>query len=152
MAGFDFNNLMKPNSWEVSVNPYDFTSYNLINPTSSYGNNINQFLNNQLGTETDYSWLKSLTDENGIISTYNLKTLGAALGTLESFYNMYNSNRAYGLAKDQFNFQKQFATKNLANQIASYNTALTDRMQARAAMETGNKNAYDDQINQRKLV
>lgn len=94
----------------------------------------------------------SLFGEDGLLSGDTLKGIAAVGQAIGSVMGAWNANKAYGLAKDQFNFQKDFATKNLANQIASYNTALTDRMQARAAMETGNKDAYNDLINQRKLA
>lgn len=80
------------------------------------------------------------------------------MNTLGQLGNLYMNWRALGVAEDQlalqqdaFNFNKAFTTKNLANQVKSYNTALTDRMQARAKTETGNKSAYDAQIEERKL-
>lgn len=94
----------------------------------------------------------SLFGGSGILSSDTLKGIASIGQAIGSVMGAWNANKAYGLAKDQFAFQKDFATKNLANQIASYNTALTDRMQARAAMETGNKDAYNDLINQRKLA
>lgn len=106
------------------------------------GNASPEFYNNQ----------SSLFGEGGLLSGDTLKGIASIGQAIGSVMGAWNANKAYGLAKDQFNFQKDFATKNLANQIASYNTALTDRMQARAAMETGNKDAYNDLINQRKLV
>lgn len=50
------------------------------------------------------------------------------------------------LANKQFNFQKQFATTNLANQVKSYNTALSDRLRSRAVMETGSTAGSDQAI------
>lgn len=88
----------------------------------------------------------------------NFGNWGNALNGIGQLGNLFMNWRALGLAEDQldlqqnaFNFNKAMTTKNLANQVKSYNTALTDRMQARAKTETGNKSAYDDQIEERKL-
>lgn len=88
----------------------------------------------------------------------NFGNWGNALNGIGQLGNLFMNWRALGLAEDQldlqqnaFNFNKAMTTKNLANQVKSYNTALTDRMQARAKTETGNKSAYDAQIEERKL-
>lgn len=88
----------------------------------------------------------------------NFGNWGNALNGIGQLGNLFMNWRALGLAEDQldlqqnaFNFNKAMTTKNLANQVKSYNTALTDRMQARAKTETGNKSAYDKQIEERKL-
>lgn len=64
------------------------------------------------------------------IPTFQLGMQGIGMGL-----NFWNAFQAQKLAKEQFNFQKEFANKNLANQIKSYNTSLEDRGRARAAME-----------------
>ena len=56
------------------------------------------------------------------------------------------------LAKQQFNLQKDVLNTNLNNQIKSYNNSLADQLRSRAAMETGNVNAYDSLIEERKLT
>lgn len=83
---------------------------------------------------------------------------GNVMNGIGQLGNLFMNWRSLGLAEDQlalqqdaFNFNKALTTKNLANQVKSYNTALTDRMQARAKTETGNKSAYDKQIEERKL-
>ncbi|MDR5839315.1 hypothetical protein [Caballeronia sp. LZ034LL] len=65
----------------------------------------------------------------------NIPTFQLGLGALGTGFNLYSGLKALGLAKDTFDFQKQLAQKNLANQTASYNTALTDRATARAVTE-----------------
>lgn len=66
---------------------------------------------------------------------FNMPTFQLGLQGLGMGLNFYNAMQANKLAKQQFNFQKDFAMKNLANQTKTYNTALEDRGRARAAME-----------------
>lgn len=66
---------------------------------------------------------------------FNMPTFQLGLQGLGMGLNFYNAMQANKLAKQQFNFQKEFAMKNLANQTKTYNTALEDRGRARAAME-----------------
>lgn len=49
-------------------------------------------------------------------------------GNLANIWSGYQQNR---LARDNFNFQKGIMNTNLANQIASYNTALEDTIRSR---------------------
>lgn len=82
------------------------------------------------------------------------KSLGIGvqgLQALAGLWTAYNGTQSLKLAKSAYNTQKDLAYKNLGNSIKSYNTALSDRLRSRAAMETGNKNAYDDQIEENKL-
>lgn len=66
-------------------------------------------------------------------------------------FNAFQGYKALGLAEDQFNFQKDAWKADYANNIQAYNTSLADILGARAAMETGNKNAYDSLIAERSL-
>ena len=65
----------------------------------------------------------------------NLDTASLALGGLQSLGNLWQAWEANKLAKEQFKFNKGFATTNLANSIQSYNTTLEDRTRARAFTE-----------------
>lgn len=83
---------------------------------------------------------------------------GGAMQAIGQLANIYGGIQQIGLAKDQlglardsFNFNTSLARKNLENSVKSYNTSLADRYRARAAMETGDKNAYNDQIKERQL-
>lgn len=60
---------------------------------------------------------------------------GDILGGLKTLGGLYLGIRQLGLANKQFKFSKAYANANLANQTQSYNTALTDRANSRAAME-----------------
>ena len=70
------------------------------------------------------------------------------LGTLGSLWGTFQSNK---LARDSFNFQKGFAERNLANQIKSYNTALTDRATTRGFVQGDSKDKTQQYINDNKL-
>lgn len=59
----------------------------------------------------------------------------AALGGLQSLGNIWMGLKSLNLAKKQFNFSKDFANTNLANQTKVYNTNLADRENSRAVME-----------------
>lgn len=80
---------------------------------------------------------------------------GKLLGGLGNLYGMWNqiglANDALDLARDQFNFSKNFSSTQLNNQIDSYNTNLADRARTRAYTETGNENAYNDWYEKNKL-
>lgn len=104
---------------------------------------------------------QKMVDANTGFTGWANNTFGGVpnfMNALGQLGNLYMGVRALGVAEDQlalqenaFNFNKAYSTSNFANQVKSYNTALQDRMQARAYTETGNKNAYDKQIEERKL-
>ena len=82
---------------------------------------------------------------------YNIPTLQLGmqgLGTLGNLWGTFQSNK---LARDSFNFQKDFAQKNLANSIKSYNTALTDRATSRGFVQGDSKDKTQQYINDNKL-
>ena len=80
------------------------------------------------------------------LPTAQLGLLG--LGTLGSLWGSFQSNK---LARDSLNFQKDFAQKNLANSIKSYNTALTDRATSRGFVQGDSKDTTQQYINDNKL-
>lgn len=65
----------------------------------------------------------------------NLDTAKFGLDSLNALSGLYTGLQGLKQAKAQFNFQKEFANTNMANQIKAYNTALTDRTNARAVQE-----------------
>ena len=91
-------------------------------------------------------------DNNATALGFNIPTLQLGLGALNSLAGMYNSWNMNKLAKQQFNLQKDVLNTNLNNQIKSYNNSLADQLRSRAAMETGDANAYDSLIEERKLT
>lgn len=67
---------------------------------------------------------------------FNMDTAQMLLGGLQTIGNLWQAWEANKLAKEQFQFQKEFSTTNLANQIKSYNTTLEDRGRSRAFTES----------------
>lgn len=90
------------------------------------------------------------------ISTTGSPTVASSLGLglqgLSSLSNLIQGNKALDLSRDQFNFQKSFANTNLNNSIKSYNTALEDRLNARAAVEGRSAASAAEQIERNRLT
>ena len=74
----------------------------------------------------------------------NLGTANLVLGGIGTLGNLWAAFNAQKLAKEQFQYQKGITDTNLVNQIQSYNTALVDRIKARASV-TG---AGESEVNQ----
>ena len=133
----------------TSDNGTKYVNY-LSNPNAPRGfGNPNSPIN-----ENTLSTLGSLW--NGADSfAQSLGGWGKLLGGLGNLYGMWNqiglANDALDLARDQFNFSKNFSSTQLNNQIDSYNTNLADRARTRAYTETGNENAYNDWYEKNKL-
>lgn len=66
---------------------------------------------------------------------YNLDTAKFGIDALSALGGLYVGMKGVKQAKEQFNFQKNLANTNMANQIQSYNTALSDRATSRAAQQ-----------------
>lgn len=79
---------------------------------------------------------------------FNMQNITSLLGSIGS---IYGAMKTYGLAKDQFNFSKDFALKNLDNQTKSYNTALEDRARARASQEGSGQSYIDEYVKKNRL-
>lgn len=96
----------------------------------SSGNNTLGFFN---PNNTNFGW--------------NANTLNFGMQGLMGLGNLWGAWQSNKLARDQLNFTKDFANRNLLNQTRAYNTALEDRARARAAVEgqtTAQQQAYID--------
>lgn len=76
----------------------------------------------------------------------NIGTGQLLLGGIGTIGNLWAGWQAQKLAKEQFNYQKGITDTNLANQIQSYNTALTDRINARGYMQGDGQSTIDQYI------
>ena len=65
----------------------------------------------------------------------NMPSLQLGLQGLSSLAGIWAANKGLKQAKEQFEFQKGVTNTNLNNSIKSYNTALDDRINARAAQQ-----------------
>lgn len=69
-----------------------------------------------------------------------------ALGAFSGIGSYINGKNYLKLAKDQLAQQQNQFNETYNNQLKEYNTALADRLRARAAFETGDSTAYNDEI------
>lgn len=83
---------------------------------------------------------------------FNMPSIGMGLSGLSTLGNIWNSFQAKKLAKEQLEFQKNFANTNLTNSIKSYNTQLGDRSRSRAAQEGQSAEAAQAYVDQNKLT
>lgn len=81
----------------------------------------------------------------------NMGTAQLALGGLSALGSIFGASQASKLAKDQFKFTKDVTNTNLNNQIKSYNTALEDRITARAAMQGNDASYVSDYLAKNRL-
>lgn len=81
----------------------------------------------------------------------NIGTGQLALGAIGTIGNLWAAWQAQKLAKEQFNFQKGVTNTNLANQIQSYNTALTGRAESRGYMQGDNAEQTAQYVEENQL-
>ena len=81
----------------------------------------------------------------------NIGTGQLLLGGVGTIGTLWASWQAQKLAKEQFNYQKDITDTNLANQIQSYNTALSDRMAARGFVQGDSQSTIDQYIENNSL-
>ncbi len=75
---------------------------------------------------------------------FNMDTMRLGLGGLQTIGNLWNAFQANQSAKEQFEFTKGITNTNLTNSIQSYNTAMSDKIGARAFTE-GRPDGYVEQ-------
>ena len=66
---------------------------------------------------------------------FDIPTAKLGIDALSGLGGLYLGLKGISAANKQFDFQKEFANANMANQIRSYNTALEDRITSRAAQQ-----------------
>lgn len=81
----------------------------------------------------------------------NLDTAKLGFGSLQALAGLWGGLQTQKLARESFDFSKQFAEKNLANQTKSYNDKVTDRLNARARVSGRSREETQADINSRLL-
>ena len=90
------------------------------------------FFNNSTKNLNDQSWLQR--NANGLAG------IGMGIQGLSGLANAYMGYKNYLLAKDQFNYQKGLANRNLANQAKIINNTYDTAAQVAAGMIGGRDN------------
>ena len=119
---------------------------------------INTDYNPQYGNNSGFDWsgLSGGSDNDGAGSMQNslgmnIPTFQLGLSGLSTIGTLWGAFQSSKLANQQFDYTKQITDKNLANQTQTYNTALSDRANARASMEGWTSAETQDYINKNKL-
>lgn len=81
----------------------------------------------------------------------NLGTGQLVLGGIGTIGNLWSAWQTQKLAKEQFNYQKGITDTNLANQIQSYNTALSDRINSRGFTQGDSQSTIDQYIEENSM-
>lgn len=116
-------------------------------------------LNGGSGDSQQFNWLGngSQNGNSGLAGSAqstlgaNIPTFQLGLSGLTSLANLWGAFQSNKLANNQFDYTKQITNTNLANQIKSYNTALSDKATARASMEGWSDSQTQDYIDKNKL-
>lgn len=99
---------------------------------------------------TGANW-SPIAGTNGSGLGFNLGTLGVGVNGLAALGGLLQGQKAFGLAKDQFNFAKSTTNTNLNNSIKSYNTALEDRLRSRGVAEGTDSATVEANIQRNRL-
>lgn len=76
----------------------------------------------------------------------NMPTAQLGLQGISSLANLWSAFQANSMAKKQFGLQKEMANANLGNQVASYNTALENKVRDSAHMQGLSGSDYSSYI------
>ncbi len=83
---------------------------------------------------------------SGLKATDVLAGIGQALNAFSGIGSYLNGRSQIKLAKQALNDQRNQFNESYNNILKQYNTGLADRLRARAAFETGDSTAYNDEI------
>lgn len=89
--------------------------------------------------------------DNAQLGLGALQGISALLGAFGGMNQNKMMKKQLGLARDQFNFQKDITNRNYANQLQAFNTALEDRINARASQENRPEGYVEDYLNKHRL-
>ena len=82
---------------------------------------------------------------------WNVPTMQLGLSGLNTVGGLYGAYQANDMANQQFDYAKKMGDANLANQIKSYNTNLSDKATARGSVEGWTDAETQSYINSNKL-
>ena len=163
-------NLSNPtmvNALSMSTNGIANTAPNALNKLGA-AKSAFMSANPATGTSSFASWMRSLQSKlgsgNNVASNaYDqgflgsnamgnvLGAVGLGLGALSGIGSYLNGKKYMSMLKDQMAQQNAQFNETYNNKLKEYNTSLADRLRARAAFETGNSSAYNDEITNNSL-
>lgn len=155
-TGYGIGNAL--NSWNnartgnnISSDATVSNNYGLMGGNStSYADILNQFSN----SPSDSFWdgylanQKQALDQQATQNTWNnwLGVGSLALSGLGQWMNYSNAKKQLAFNKQALAQQQANWNETYNNKLKQYNTELADRLRARAAFETGDSTAYNDEI------
>lgn len=156
-TGYGIGNIF--NSWNnartgntVSSDATVSNNYGVIgsNSTTPYADVLNQFSNDPPASFWDgyLANQKQALAQQATQNTWNnwLGIGSLALSGLGQWLNYSNAKKQLAFNKQAFAQQQANWNETYNNKLKQYNTELADRLRARAAFETGDSAAYDDEI------
>lgn len=90
--------------------------------------------------------LGSGSDDSGFNYVDALKGIGLGLNGFSGILGYLNGRKQLELARQNLSQQQDMFNETFNNALKQYNTALADRIRARAGFETGDTTAYNDEI------
>lgn len=142
---------------------YDLPQYGPVPATNPNNMAISNYLSSGMQTNTGFNLAPTSPLASGIQAPgmgqttagtglgFNLGTANLVLGGIGTIGNLWMAYQAQKLAKEQFAFQKDITNANFANQLQSYNTTLTDKINSRTAQEGGDTADAQAYVDNNKL-
>lgn len=152
---FDLNfGYQAPDQAQLLTGGYNPTQSSVLNAPLSTGNapvadnGMFSAFSNWLNGDTGRSLFGGTDPSTGFQS---MGIVAPALQGLSSLFQAWNGMQTLGLAKDQFNFQKNAFNTNLNNQRQTYNTALEDRIRGRTSDYVGKEQDVQSYLDKNRL-
>lgn len=141
---------------------YDLPQYGPVPATNPNNMAVSNYLSNGAQTQMGSNLAPTSPLTNGVQAPgmgttagtglgFNLGTANLVLGGIGTIGNLWMAYQAQKLAKEQFSFQKDITNANFANQLQSYNTSLTDKINSRTAQEGGDTADAQAYVDNNKL-
>lgn len=127
-----------------SLDTTDKNSY-----TSAFNDWLAKFHPFNNGVQTPNTWDNGFLGSNAFSNS--LQGLGVGMNLFNGIQGYRMGKQYLNMAKDNLAFQKDQFNETYNNSLRQYNAGLADRLRARAAFETGDSNAYNDEISANSL-